>query len=162
MQFLKIFLYPELSTNYYSGLLGWTEFTKLLRFGSPNYDKSLKVHILQEPATGNYEFIKKQCFSSLKLCSILNNTWLHVNPFGNLLSNVILRVRSLKCFYIFKSTFIQACHIGNSLNSPTNFDSISENSSISRTVHLVLLRPTRNYQYSPIYWDSNHGILINL
>ena len=51
---------------------------------------------------------------------------------------------SLKCCYILKSTLTQACLFGNSLNSPRNFDSIRENFSISRTVHLLLLRPIGN------------------
>jgi len=51
--FLKIFPYPDQSTYYFCGLFGSTGIDDITEIRSGNFDKSLKVHILQEPATGN-------------------------------------------------------------------------------------------------------------
>jgi len=126
---VKIFLYLDQSLITIAAYWELTEFTNLLRFGQQNFEKSLNVHILLELANGNYLISQiKQCLSSLKCCCILNSPFITcVSYWEPTEFTMILRLCSLKCSYILKSTLIQACPMGNSLKSPRNFDSIREN-----------------------------------
>jgi len=162
--FVKTFLYPEESTYCYWGLLGTNWIQQVTEIRVTKFWSIFKsTHITRAFYWELNEFTKKQCFSSLKRCSILNNKLITCESYWKPpVFIVILRFRSVKCCYILKSTIIQACPIGNSLNSPRNFDSIRENFSIFRRGHLLLLRPIWNYPNSRSYWDSANQILINL
>jgi len=141
----KIFLFPNsplINTAAYCEL---TEFTKLLRFESPNFDKSLKVHILQEPAMGSNWIHKETVFQLVNTLLTFSKKLITCESYWEPTEfTMILRFRSVKCCYMLKSTLTQGCPIGNWLNSHRNFDSIRENFSISLTVHLLLLRSIGN------------------
>jgi len=144
--FVKIFLYPEQSNYYYCGLLGTNWIHQVTEIRLSKFWKIFKsTHITRTCYWELTEFTKKQCFRSLKRCAILNNKLITWESYWETTEfTMILRHRYLKCCYILRSTIIQACPIGNSLNSPRNFDSIRQNFSISLAVHLLLLRPTTN------------------